>query len=292
MLSFAGEAKRASASALRLKGGRELDLSRPIVMGVVNVTPDSFSDGGQRFSTASAVTGARKLEAEGAVIIDIGGESSRPGAAPVTADEELRRIAPVVKRLRAESDIVISVDTTKSEVASAALYAGADMINDISAGLVSPDMIPLVAESGAGYVLMHMQGRPQTMQDDPTYTDVVSEVREFLAGRVRVCLAAGMEPRSIALDPGIGFGKTARHNLELIGHFDRFSDMGYPLMIGTSRKSFVGGFSRISAPPDRRLGGSLASALEAVRRGARIVRAHDVRETVQALAIYGAVECA
>ncbi len=278
---------KARAGKLRFGPGRELDLSVPLVMGVLNVTPDSFSDGGIYLSAEAAHARALEMIAEGAALIDIGGESSRPGAEPVSEAEELSRVLPVIERLRSESDIIISVDTTKSSVARAALDSGADMINDISAGLGNEDMIPLVAAQAAGYVLMHMKGTPQTMQARPEYIDVVGEVCDFLGRRLQVCREAGIDPERLVVDPGIGFGKTLKHNLALLNHFERFIELDCPVMIGASRKSFVSKLSG-GATADR-LGGSLASALEAVRRGAKIVRAHDVAQTVQALRVQQAI---
>lgn len=278
---------KARADKLRFGSRRELDLAEPLVMGVLNVTPDSFSDGGIYLSADAAHTRALEMIAEGAALIDIGGESSRPGAEPVSEAEELGRVIPVVERLRSESDIIISVDTTKSSVARTALESGADMINDISAGLNDEEMIPLVAARGAGYVLMHMKGTPQTMQARPEYTDVVGEVCDFLGQRLQVCREAGIAPDRLVVDPGIGFGKTLKHNLALLNHFERFVELDCLLMIGASRKSFVSALSGGAAAD--RLGGSLASALEAVRRGAKIVRAHDVAQTVQALRVQQAI---
>ncbi|MCH7877714.1 MAG: dihydropteroate synthase [candidate division Zixibacteria bacterium] len=254
-------------------------------MGVLNVTPDSFSDGGLYLCAEDAHRRTLEIIEEGAKIVDIGGESSRPGAEQISESEELRRVIPVVERLRSSSDIIISVDTTKSSVARAALNSGADMINDISAGLMDDDMLPLVAKRSAGYVLMHMQGTPPDMQRRPEYADVVTEVYDFLAMRIQVCRRSGISRERLVIDPGIGFGKSLEHNLALLNKFERFVGLDCPMMIGASRKSFVG---KLSGTSDR-LGGSLASALEAVRRGANIVRAHDVAQTVQAVRVQRAI---
>jgi len=270
-----------------------LDYTRPLVMGILNVTPDSFSDGGEFFSVDSAVSHALKMSADGADIIDIGGESSRPGAKPVSADEELARVIPVIERIRNSSDIPISVDTTKAYVAEKALDCGADIINDISAGLFDKHMIPLVAERNAGYILMHMRGEPATMQENPEYDDVVDEVADFLADRVEECVNAGVAPERLLIDPGIGFGKTVEHNLALLANIDELTSIGAPVVIGASRKSFiaqVAGNSATQDKPQNRLGGSLASALYAVEHGASVVRVHDVAETRQALDILLAIQ--
>ena len=276
---------RGCVTELRFGSGRALDLSQPVVMGVLNVTPDSFSDGGLYLCAEDAHRRTLEIIEEGAKIVDIGGESSRPGAEQISESEELRRVIPVVERLRSSSDIIISVDTTKSSVARAALNSGADMINDISAGLMDDDMLPLVAKRSAGYVLMHMQGTPPDMQRRPEYADVVTEVYDFLAMRIQVCRRSGISRERLVIDPGIGFGKSLEHNLALLNKFERFVGLDCPMMIGASRKSFVG---KLSGTSDR-LGGSLASALEAVRRGANIVRAHDVAQTVQAVRVQRAI---
>ena len=266
----------------------ELDYSHPLIMGVLNVTPDSFSDGGEFFSVDSAVTRALEMITEGADMIDIGGESSRPGADSVSADEEIARVIPVIERIRTKSKIPLSVDTTKSPVAEKALNCGADFINDISAGLFDKEMIPLVAEKGAGYIIMHMRGAPQTMQDSPRYDDVVNEVAEFLADRLEVCEKAGITRERLLIDPGIGFGKTVAHNLALMSNIDELTSLGVPVVIGTSRKSFIEKVAGESTPQNRH-GGSLASAVYAVERGASVVRVHDVAETKQALKVLSAL---
>jgi dihydropteroate synthase len=254
-------------------------------MGIVNVTPDSFSDGGRFASVDAAVSQARRLIEEGADILDIGGESTRPGAASVPAADELARVVPVLERL-ASSAIPLSVDTYKPEVMSAALEAGASMINDVRA-LREPGALEIVAGSDAGVCLMHMQGTPQTMQADPRYADVVSEVRAFLAGRVAACEAAGIDRARLVLDPGFGFGKTKRHNIELLRHLRKLAP-GFPLLAGLSRKSVLGSITARSVV--ERVHSSVAAALVAVYRGAAIVRVHDVGATRDALAVYGAIE--
>jgi dihydropteroate synthase len=255
-------------------------------MGVVNATPDSFSDGG-RFSTpADAVGHARRLMEEGADIIDVGGESSRPGAAPVAADEELARVLPVVQALR-DAPVPVSVDTVKPAVMRAAIDAGAAMVNDITA-LVEPEALQAVAASDCGVCLMHMQGEPRTMQESPSYGDVVREVHDFLAQRVAAAQRAGIARDRIVVDPGFGFGKTLEHNLELLRHLAEFRAIGVPILAGWSRKASLG---RITGrPPEERLAGSLAAALIAVNNGAQIVRVHDVAATRDALAVWRAVQ--
>jgi dihydropteroate synthase len=259
---------------------RVLDLTEPCVMGVLNLTPDSFSDGGRYPNRDAAVTRALIMAGEGAAIIDIGGESTRPGAAPVSEDEELSRVVPVIEALRARSDVVISVDTTKPVVMRAACAAGADIINDVTA-LQAPGAIDAVAETGAAVCLMHMQGQPQTMQLAPQYTDVVVEVRAELALRVAACVAAGIGVGRIAIDPGIGFGKTLEHNLTLLANLRALNIEGCAMLIGVSRKSMFG--QLLGRSVDRRMPASLAAAALAVSQGAAIVRAHDVAETVDAV---------
>lgn len=254
---------------------------RPLVMGILNVTPDSFSDGGAFFERDRAVSRAHQMIEEGADIVDVGGESTRPGAAEVPLAEELARVVPVIEALAGE--IRISVDTTKEEVAEAAVSAGASLINDVSASLW-----PVAARTGAGWVAMHRKGSPASMQVDPRYDDVVSEVRELLVERAGAARQAGVE--EIWIDPGIGFGKTADHNLVLLASLDRLVESGYPVMVGTSRKSFLGRLSAGDGPPvpvEERLPGSLATAVWALTRGARMVRVHDVASTVQAAHLVG-----
>jgi dihydropteroate synthase len=266
---------------------RSLDLTRPRVMGVLNVTPDSFSDGGRFLEPAAALEQALRMVAEGAALIDIGGESTRPGARPVLATEQLRRILPVIERLRARSEVVISVDTSDPEVIRAARAAGAGMINDVRA-LRVPGALEAAAASGCAVCLMHMQGEPGTMQDAPHYTDVVGEVREFLRQRMAACAAAGIDAGRLAIDPGFGFGKTLEHNLSLLRGLHEFATLAAPLMVGLSRKSMAGTLTQ--RPPGERTGASVALALIAVLNGARIIRAHDVAPTVDALRVAAAVQ--
>jgi dihydropteroate synthase len=265
---------------------RALDLSRPLVMGVLNVTPDSFSDGGRFLALEAAVGQGVRLAGEGAALIDVGGESTRPGAQPVAVEEELRRVVPVIERLCAATRAVISVDTSKPEVMRAALAAGAGFVNDVYA-LRAPGALQAVAGSGCGLCLMHMQGEPRTMQAAPRYTDVVGEVRAFLGERVDACRAAGIEAQRIAIDPGFGFGKTLEHNLTLLRHLRELSTGGLPVLVGLSRKSMVGTLT--GRPPGERVSGSVALAVVAALAGARIIRAHDVAATVDALQVVAAV---
>jgi dihydropteroate synthase len=259
----------------------------PRVMGIVNVTPDSFSDGGLAGTVEGAVAYALRLIAEGADLLDLGGESSRPGAEPVALDEELRRVIPVVEALAPRVAVPISVDTTKAEVARQALRAGASIINDIRGLDGDPDLSRLVAEAGAGVVLMHMAGTPQTMQVDPRYDDVVREVRDDLARRIERAEALGIPRERIAIDPGIGFGKTFEHNLELLRNLDRFANLGCALLIGTSRKGFLGTLT--GREVGERATASVVSSLAAVARGANVVRVHDVGPMVDALTVWTAL---
>jgi dihydropteroate synthase len=266
----------------------EFIFPRPaLVMGIVNVTPDSFSDGGKYLDPAAAVDHALRLVAEGAEIIDVGGESTRPKAEPVPEAEELRRVMPVLKALARRLDVPISIDTMKAGVARAALEAGATMVNDVGANRTNPEMWRLVAEAGAGYVCLHMQGTPQTMQANPTYEDVVREVGEFFLARLRQLEGCGVTREQIILDPGIGFGKTSAHNLELLGALKGFARLARPLLLGVSRKSFLGGFA--GAGPVARLPAALACAALAVEAGVQMIRAHDVAETVQTIRITEAI---
>jgi dihydropteroate synthase len=268
---------------LALHCGRfELSLERPLVMGVVNVTPDSFSDGGKFLGAQAAIAHARQLIGEGADLVDIGGESTRPGAAPVSEDEELKRILPVLEALR---DFPVSVDTRRPKVMQAALAAGASMINDIEA-LQAPGALEAVANSDCGICLMHMQGQPGTMQADPHYADVVQEAKGFLAGRIAACERAGIARNRIVADPGFGFGKTIEHNLSLLKRLPEFAGLGVPVLAGWSRKSSLG---RITGrETGDRLAGSLAAALLALLGGARILRVHDVKETRDAVLVFEA----
>jgi dihydropteroate synthase len=272
---------------VRLSCGRfKLALDRPLIMGVVNVTPDSFYDGGRYAEPRSAIAHARRLIEEGADLLDIGGESSRPGAESVAVDEELARVLPVLEDLRA-AEVPISIDTTKPAVMRAALDRGAAMINDIAA-LASPGALDIAASSEAAVCLMHMQGDPRTMQANPTYADVVVEVREFLLRRADACLAAGIHRDRIVLDPGFGFGKTVAHNLQLLARLDALAELGFPILAGLSRKSSLGRITGQTA--DDRLIASVTAGLLAVQRGAKILRVHDVAETRAALAVLAAVE--
>jgi dihydropteroate synthase len=259
-----------------------LDLSRPVVMGVLNVTPDSFSDGGRFLDPGEAVRQARRMAAEGAALIDVGGESTRPGADPVDTADEIDRVIPVIEALVAGLEVPVSVDTSKPEVMAAALEAGACMVNDVLA-LRAPGALEAVAASGAAVCLMHMQGSPRSMQADPRYDDVVQDVHHFLSERVAVCEAAGMDRSRLVIDPGFGFGKTLEHNLALLAGLDDFTRDGLPVLVGLSRKSMIGQLT--GRPVQERLAGSVALAALAVERGASIVRAHDVAATVDAVRI-------
>jgi dihydropteroate synthase len=266
-------------------GRHRIDLDRPVVMGVLNVTPDSFSDGGRYVELPAALEHARRLVAEGAAIVDVGGESTRPGATPVNEDEELRRVVPVIERLAAELRIPISIDTRKPGVMRRSLAAGAAMVNDVTA-LAAPGALEAIAQSDAAVCLMHMQGEPGTMQAAPNYSDVVREVRDFLGARASACVAAGIARARIAVDPGFGFGKTLEHNLALLAGLPGLAADGLPVLAGLSRKRMIGALTG-RAEGDR-MAGSLAAAVVAAMRGARIIRAHDVRETVDALAVVAA----
>ncbi len=256
------------------------------VMGIVNVTPDSFSDGGLFLEAGAAVEHGAQLAAEGAALLDVGGESTRPGAGPVSVEEELRRVLPVVEGLAAQGHRV-SIDTTKLEVAHAALAAGATLVNDISAFRHAPELAGLVAEREAGCCLMHMLGEPRTMQHDPQYDDVVSEVKAFLEERLAFAIAAGVPEERVWLDPGIGFGKTVRHNLELLRRLDEIVAIGRPVVVGTSRKSFLGKLTG-ERSENERLPGTIATNVLALERGARVFRVHDVAPVVDALAVAAA----
>lgn len=258
-----------------------------LVMGVVNVTPDSFSDGGRFFDADQAVAHALDLVQQGADILDIGGESTRPGALPVSETEELRRVRPVIEQLAAQLKIPLSIDTMKPAVARAALAAGASLVNDIAANREDDAMGRVVAESGAGYVCMHMQGTPRTMQSHPSYTDVLTEVEEFFCERMQRLNACGVTADQVVFDVGIGFGKTVEHNLQLLAGLRRFTRLHRPLLVGASRKSFIG--KLLGADVTARLPASLACASLAVAAGAQIIRTHDVAETVQAIRMAEAI---
>ena len=270
-----------------LCGRFELSLARPLVMGILNVTPDSFSDGGLYEDLHPAIARAEELAAAGADIIDVGGESTRPGAVPVSPEAELDRVLPVVEALTAGLGVPISIDTRHADVAAACVTAGAAIINDVS-GFSDPAMVDVAARCDAGLVVMHMLGEPGTMQDSPAYDDVVAEVTAYLAARAAALVDAGVAPGRIALDPGIGFGKTLEHNLELLRGLPALAALGFPVLVGTSRKRFIGDVSG-EAEPARRVAGSVASVLWAAHHGADIVRVHDVAETSQALAVWRAI---
>jgi dihydropteroate synthase len=270
-----------------LCGKYTLTLNRPHVMGIVNVTPDSFSDGGKFSSTDLAVEHALKLIAEGADILDIGGESTRPGAAVVSLDEELKRVIPVIEALSKTCNVPISIDTYKPEVMRQAIVAGADIVNDVRA-LQEPNALEIVAQSNVGVCLMHMQGTPQTMQLEPHYVDVVGEVKQFLVDRINAVLAHGIVKNRILLDPGFGFGKTRAHNIALIQQLDGLNAIGLPLLVGLSRKSVLGSIT--GGDEGQRLYASIAASVISAMKGAKIVRVHDVKATVDALKVVTAIQ--
>lgn len=267
-------------------GNYQLDLSRPHVMGIVNVTPDSFSDGGKFETTEKAVERALQLVAEGADILDIGGESTRPGAAPVSMEEELKRVIPVIEQLSKVAEVPLSIDTYKPEVMRAAIAAGADMVNDVRA-LQEPGALEIMAKSNAGVCLMHMQGTPQTMQVNPRYEDVVAEVKTFLSERLSAANRAGIDSERIVLDPGFGFGKRTEHNIALLQGLQSIAGLGRPLLVGLSRKSVLGQI--VGDDGDSRLHASIAAAVISAMKGARIVRVHDVKATADALKVVAAI---
>lgn len=274
---------------IALPRGRRLDFSRvPLVMAVLNVTPDSFSDGGVHFDQSKAVHAAMQMEEDGAAIIDVGGESTRPGSEGVSADDEIVRVIPVIEQIRRRSDVVISIDTTKAAVAEAAIEAGADMINDVSALNRDPAMRSLAARSGVPVVLMHMRGEPRTMQELARYDDVVSDVARELREFVVQATGAGIDGQQILIDPGIGFAKTAEHNLEILARCGELRSIA-PVVIGASRKAFIGHLTGRNAGPERMVG-SLAAVAAAFRGGAAVVRVHDVRQTVEFLTVIAAIE--
>jgi dihydropteroate synthase len=259
---------------------------RPLrIMGVLNVTPDSFSDGGEWFDRDAAIAHGRTMAAQGAAILDVGGESTRPGADPVSEDEELRRVVPVVEALRGAAQI--SIDTSKAAVARAALDAGATFVNDVTAFRADPAMAALVAERGCECCLMHMLGEPRTMQDDPRYDDVVDDIKAFLSERAAFAVGEGIAEERIAVDPGIGFGKTIEHNLELLRRLDEIAALGFEVAIGTSRKSFLGRLTGRDDPHDR-VAATVATTVLALERGATVFRVHDVAETADALKVAAA----
>jgi dihydropteroate synthase len=266
--------------------GKPLDLSRPQVMGILNITPDSFSDGGDFFSPDQAVARAARMVEEGAAIIDVGGESTRPGAPPVSVEEELRRVIPAIEALHASLSVPVSIDTRKPEVMQAAVAAGAGLINDVNA-LQATGAVELAARLGVPVCLMHMQGTPETMQQQPEYGDVVTEVTEFLTDRAHLCMQQGIAREQILLDPGFGFGKTAKHNLLLLQQLEQLVATRFPVLVGLSRKSMIG--QTLGLPVDKRLYPGVALAVLAVWKGASIVRCHDVRETREAIQMCQAV---
>jgi dihydropteroate synthase len=274
---------------MRLTAGQfEFRFPRPtLLMGVVNVTPDSFSDGGRYMDPQAALAHALALEDQGAEIIDVGGESTRPHAEPVSEQEELRRVMPVIQLLSARLRVAISIDTTKPAVAREALATGASIVNDVGANRDDPAMWKLVANRGAGYICMHMQGTPQTMQTDPEYRDVVAEVGVFFKNRLEQLTRCGVQREQIIFDPGIGFGKKIEHNLKLLGALKGFADLDRPLLVGVSRKSFLAKIT--GAEPGKRLASGLACACLAVEAGVQLIRTHDVAETVQAVRMTEAI---
>ena len=262
---------------------------RPLVMGIVNVTPDSFSDGGRHSTTAAAVAHGLELVRQGADLLDVGGESTRPGADPVSRDEELRRVVPVIRELAASQGVTLSVDTSKADVAREALEAGAHVVNDVTALLGDANMAAVVRSFRAGVILMHMQGTPRTMQQNPSYQDVVREVAQFLEARLQALTADGIAAAQIVLDPGIGFGKTGEHNRQLLAHLEQLGRLGRPICLGVSRKGFLGKITGRSL--EKRLSASLAAVCFALgRRSAQILRVHDVSETRDAVEVYRALE--
>lgn len=270
-----------------LCGRYQLNLNRPYVMGIVNVTPDSFSDGGLFSSADLAIEHALRLIDEGADILDIGGESTRPGAAAVSLEEELNRVIPVIKTLCKVSTVPISIDTYKPEVMRQAIVAGADIVNDVRA-LQEPNSLEIVANSNVGVCLMHMQGLPQTMQIEPCYADVVGEVKQFLIDRMNAAMRHGIGQERILLDPGFGFGKTRTHNIALIQHLDELNEIGQPLLVGLSRKSVLGSIA--GGDERQRLYASLAASVISAMKGAKIIRVHDVKATVDALKVVTAIQ--
>lgn len=260
----------------------------PFIMGVLNVTPDSFYDGGKFFDVEKAVDRALQMVEEGAAIIDVGGESTRPGATPVSTQEEMARVLPVIEKLALKVNVPISIDTYKAEVAEAALKAGASMVNDISGGRFSKNMKDIVAKYGAGVVVQHIKGKPRNMQKNPQYQDLMAEITDYLRERTRSFEEAGVPSESIVIDPGIGFGKKFEHNFEIIRRIDELKALGYPVLVGHSRKSFIG--SVTGAPPQERLEGSLAVAAVLVWKGVDFLRVHDVKETARVIKVVKALK--
>jgi dihydropteroate synthase len=270
-------------------GDRVFNVSRQgLIMGVLNVTPDSFADGGRFFAVEKAIEHGVRLAAEGADIIDIGGESTRPGAEPVAAGEELRRVIPVIEKLRAKIDVPVSIDTSKAELARAAIHAGASVVNDVTGGRGDEGMLPLIAETKSAFIIMHMQGTPRTMQNRPQYEDVVSEVADFFRQQYARAIGCDIDPMAIAFDPGIGFGKTLDHNLELLAQLERLRANDRPLVVGVSRKSFLEKLANSPEMKDRLAPAVALTALLRVR-GADVFRVHDVKENVSALRVTEAI---
>ncbi|ADT69091.1 MAG: dihydropteroate synthase [Pseudoalteromonas tetraodonis] len=271
---------------INLARGRTLDFAEPVIMGIVNVTPDSFSDGGQFLNTTAALSHAMQLLDDGATILDIGGESTRPGAPDVSLEDELKRVIPIIKAIREQSDCVISIDTSKAEVMRQAIEAGADIVNDVRA-LQEPGAIDVVAQfPEVAVCLMHMQGQPRSMQHAPHYNDLAGEINDFFSQRIAACEAAGIKQSQLILDPGFGFGKTLKHNYQILAQFNDYAKLGLPLLAGLSRKSMIG--KLLNRDTDDRLAGSLAGALIAAQNGAHIIRVHDVKETADVLGVYQA----
>jgi dihydropteroate synthase len=265
-----------------------LPLNQPRLMGVVNVTPDSFSDGGDFLDAAIAIQHGLKLSDDGADILDVGGESTRPGSAPISIDEELARVIPVIEGLAGEGKL-ISIDTRHAEVMRQAISAGAKIVNDVTALTGDPDSMTVCADTGVNVVIMHMQGEPQTMQNNPTYDDAASDIMTYLRERVAMVEAAGIAHHKIAVDPGIGFGKNLDHNLRVLSELGDYADINLPVLLGVSRKSFITKIDR-DVPPKDRVGGSISAAIAGYARGVRLFRVHDVAETRQALAVWDAIE--
>ncbi|MBB1417046.1 dihydropteroate synthase [Pseudoalteromonas sp. SG43-7] len=280
-------------TTVKLPRGRSLHLDTPVIMGILNVTPDSFSDGGRYYQTDSAVIQAQKLLADGATILDIGGESTRPGAPDVSLEDELARVIPAIEAIRAHSDsavndCIISIDTSKSEVMRQAILAGADIVNDVRA-LQEPNALATVAQyPDVAVCLMHMQGQPRSMQNSPHYDDLFSDINDFFVQRINACETAGIQRQQIILDPGFGFGKTLSHNYQLLARFNEFNHFGLPVLAGLSRKSMIGNL--LNRQTNERLAGSLAGALIAAQNGAKIIRVHDVKETADVLGVWQACE--
>ena len=274
---------------IRLPRNRHLPKGAVLVMGVLNVTPDSFSDGGKYGDHQNAVARANEMVIDGADIIDIGGESTRPGAEPVPLEEELERVISVIKEIRHFSDIPISIDTVKSEVARQAIETGADIINDVSALRYDDNMIKVAVKYDCPVIMMHMQGEPRTMQVNPYYEDCVGEIKSFFAERIEYCLKNGLPQSQIILDPGIGFGKRLEDNLAIINNIAEFKKLGCPVLLGASRKSFIKMITGLNNPAEKRIGGSIASMLAGIANGADIVRVHDVAETIEAIKVFNAI---